>query len=77
MLVFTRHRSESFVITTPSGDKITICLVGVLGDKAKIGIDAPREYAVNRSEVQEAIEGGHVETPAQVRRRLLSRKATA
>lgn len=47
MLVLSRKKGESVVV---NGD-ITIVVVDVRGDKARIGIDAPADVAVYRSEV--------------------------
>jgi carbon storage regulator len=50
-LVLNRHRDESIMI----GDDIVITVVGISGDKVKLGISAPIEIAVHRKEVHEAI----------------------
>ena len=51
MLVLSRKRNESIVID----DNILITVVDVRGDKVRIGIQAPREVPIHRSEVHEAI----------------------
>lgn len=51
MLVLSRKRSESIVIN----DDITITVVEVRGDKVRLGIQAPRDVAVHRKEVLDAI----------------------
>ncbi len=51
MLVLTRSIDESIVI---NGD-IIVTVVEVRGDKVRLGITAPMEIPVHRSEVQEAI----------------------
>jgi len=51
MLVLSRHRDESIII----GDNIVITIVDVRDDKVRLGIDAPIEVPVHRSEVYEAI----------------------
>ena len=56
MLVFGREISECIDITTPRGERVTIMLVRVLGDRAKIGVEAPKEFTVHRREVQRAID---------------------
>lgn len=52
MLVLQRHRDESIEI---AGGKIKITVVDIRGDKVRLGIDAPREIDVHRSEVADAI----------------------
>ena len=56
MLVFSRKVNEKVIITAPDGTQIVLMLVEVRGDKARIGIDSPRSYTVNREEVQNAID---------------------
>ena len=51
MLVLSRKRNESIVID----DHIVITVVEVRGDKVRLGIEAPREVPIHRSEVYEAI----------------------
>jgi carbon storage regulator len=52
MLVLTRSKDESIVI----GDNIVVTVVDVGGDRVRIGIDAPRDVAVHRQEVYDAIQ---------------------
>ena len=52
MLVLSRKKNESIIID----DNIVITVVDVRGDKVRLGIQAPREISIHRSEVQEAIE---------------------
>ncbi len=47
MLVLTRKSNQSIVI----GDDIEISVLGVMGDKVRIGIEAPRSIPVFRKEV--------------------------
>ena len=51
MLVLSRQREETIII----GDSIRITIVEVRGDKVRIGIDAPKDVAVHRQEVYDAI----------------------
>lgn len=51
MLVLTRRIDESLVID----DHIIITILGVEGDRVKIGITAPREVHVLRKELWQAI----------------------
>lgn len=47
MLVLTRKKEQSIVI----GDNVEIMVLGVSGDKVRLGITAPREIDVFRKEV--------------------------
>jgi len=51
MLVLSRKVGESIVI----GEGITVTIVDVKGDTVRVGVDAPREVKVQRSEVLEQI----------------------
>jgi carbon storage regulator len=53
MLVLTRKTNQSIMI----GDSIEVSILSVSGDKVRIGIDAPRDIAVFRKEVYEALGG--------------------
>ena len=58
MLAFTRKVNEVIQL----GGNVTITVVQCLGNKVKIGIDAPREIPVHRGEVFDRIieDGGKV-----------------
>ncbi len=49
MLVLTRKVNQSSVI----GDDVRIVVVAIESDQVKLGIEAPRDLAVHRSEVSE------------------------
>lgn len=57
MLVLSRKKNESIVIDLGNGQYITITLVEIRGDKARLGIVAPKEIPVHRQEVHDAIHG--------------------
>ncbi len=47
MLVLTRKSNQSIMI----GDEIEVSVLSVLGDKVRVGIQAPRDIPVYRKEV--------------------------
>lgn len=47
MLILTRRNGESIII----GDDVTITLLSVRGNQAKIGIEAPKDLSVHREEI--------------------------
>jgi len=51
VLVLSRKRNESIIIA----ENIVITVVEVRGDKVRLGIEAPREISIHRSEVFDAI----------------------
>ena len=59
MLVLSRKKNESIIID----DKIVITVIEIRGDKVRLGIEAPREVAIHRSEVRDAIAAADVSMP--------------
>ncbi len=55
MLVLSRKKDEKIII----GDKITVMVIELRGDKVRLGIDAPKEVTIHRQEVYEAIYGAN------------------
>ena len=51
MLVLSRCKDESIMI----GEKVQIMIVGIRGDRIRLGITAPKSIPVHRKEVYEAI----------------------
>ncbi|MDD4319198.1 MAG: carbon storage regulator CsrA [Candidatus Peribacteraceae bacterium] len=51
MLVLSRKKNESIVID----NDITIVVVEILGDKVRLGVEAPKEVPVHRREVFDAL----------------------
>ena len=51
MLVLSRKKNEQIMINSD----IIITVVEVRGDKVRLGVEAPKEVAVHRREVYEAI----------------------
>ena len=63
MLVLTRKRNESIVI----GDDIEVTVLSVVGEKVRIGIDAPRDIPVFRMEVYLEIQQQRLEAGSSAR----------
>ena len=51
MLVLSRRKDESIMV----GEEVQIMIVGIRGDKVRVGITAPKSISVHRKEVYEAI----------------------
>ena len=56
MLVLSRKLNESIVIN----DNIVVTVLGVQGDRVRLGIDAPGEIPVHRQEVYEKMQNEEV-----------------
>jgi len=54
MLVLSRMKDERIIIGDGEA-QVTITVVAVRGNKVRLGIDAPRDVAVHRQEVLDAI----------------------
>ena len=52
MLILARKKDESIII----GDKIEISIIDIKGDQVKLGIKAPSDVKIYRTEVFEAIQ---------------------
>jgi carbon storage regulator CsrA len=61
MLILSRKEGESIVI----GDNITVKIVSAEKGIVKIGIDAPRDVTILRSELVEAVESANKEASEQ------------
>jgi carbon storage regulator len=61
MLVLTRKKHQSIMV----GDNIEISILDVIGDKVRIGIQAPREVSVFRKEVFLEIQAPVSELPRE------------
>lgn len=73
MLVLIRKGDESIII----GKDIKVTVLGVEGDRVKLGIEAPRDVSILRQELCEAVVSENraaVESPANIRRVLPSLK---
>jgi carbon storage regulator len=51
MLILTRRVGETIII----GDDITVTVLGIKGHQVRLGINAPDEVTIHRSEVYERI----------------------
>lgn len=51
MLVLARRKEESIII----GDDIVVTVLGIEGEKVKLGIEAPNQVRIWRKELYEAI----------------------
>ena len=51
-MILTRYLDQSIMI----GDDITITLLGINGQQAKLGIDAPKDVSVHRREIYDRIQ---------------------
>ena len=60
MLVLTRKGNQSIMI----GDDIEISVLSIMGEKVRIGIDAPRAVPVFRKEVYLSIQAENSKVPA-------------
>lgn len=63
MLVITRKPDEKIVFNNVFDEhghpiEIVVCMVGIRGNKARIGTEAPRTVQVNRQEIDERIKRG-------------------
>lgn len=56
MLVLSRKVNEKIVVTSPDGTLITLMLVEIRGDKARIGVDAPKSWSIHRAEIQALVD---------------------
>jgi carbon storage regulator len=52
MLVLSRKKNESIIVD----DAIVITVVEIRGDKVRLGIEAPKEVPIHRSEIYAAIQ---------------------
>jgi len=63
MLVLTRKSNQSIMI----GDEIEVSVLSIMGEKVRIGIQAPRDIPVFRREVYLEIQQENVATGSSAR----------
>lgn len=56
MLVLSRKRNETIVLTLPGGDRVEIMLLDIQGLKVRLGVEANNSVTIHRGEVQAAID---------------------
>lgn len=56
MLILSRRSGERIVLSI-AGQQVTIDIVKILGNRAKIGIEAPLSVTVHRSELLQPSDG--------------------
>lgn len=59
MLVLTRKSNQSIMIA----DDVEISVLSIVGDKVRIGIEAPKNIPIFRKEVYLQIQQEHAENP--------------
>tara|TARA_Y100001972_G_scaffold65049_1_gene79297 strand:+ start:395 stop:580 length:186 start_codon:yes stop_codon:yes gene_type:complete len=52
MLILTRRIGETLMI----GDEVTVTVLGVQGNQIRLGVKAPKDVDVHRSEIYERIQ---------------------
>jgi carbon storage regulator len=52
MLILTRRIGETLMI----GDDVKITVLGIRGNQARLGIDAPKDVSVHREEIYQRIQ---------------------
>ena len=63
MLLLTRRTSESIVI----GDsEVNITVLGIMGGRVRLGIDAPKSISVHRKEIYLKVKGRGLCPPNQL-----------
>ena len=53
MLILTRRIDERIFI----GDDITLCVLGIEGNRVRLGLEAPKDVAILREEIHQRYSG--------------------
>lgn len=56
MLILSRHRDESVVLSIDGKVIATVTVTKIVGDRAWLGFDAPPEVVIHRQEIHELVE---------------------
>ena len=56
MLVLTRRVGESILIELPSGEQVSVTMLGIKGNQVRIGTDAPDDIKILREELLEGLQ---------------------
>jgi len=51
MLILSRKKEETIVVTLPDGTEISIMIVDLRGDRVRLGIEAPKDFKILRKEI--------------------------
>lgn len=62
MLILTRRVGETINI----GDEVTVTVLGIKGNQARIGVNAPKEVSVHREEIYRRIKESWKDNTNQV-----------
>ncbi|MCV6588627.1 MAG: carbon storage regulator [Marinobacterium sp.] len=55
MLLITAYQSETTTISTPTGDVLSVAVLGYSQNQFSLGINAPQEYIILRHKLRERI----------------------
>ena len=69
MLVLARCIDESIEITGTDGARVVVTVLEIRGQKVRLGISAPIEVEVNRSEIQKLVDERRRKADDESRRR--------
>lgn len=56
MLVLLRKRGEGITIEAPDGARIHVAVIDTYPGKARVGVEAPQDWTINRNEIQAIVD---------------------